>query len=57
LALEIILIGGLINLIDRLVFGYVRDYWWFVGVYNNLADWLIGVGVLIFFIKILWKEK
>ena len=53
----IILVGGIINLIDRLYFGYVRDYWQFFLVYNNLADWLIGVGIGLFFIKFLWKES
>jgi len=44
--------GGMANLIDRLVFGYVRDYWKLpmVDVYNNINDWLIFVGIL-------WKMK
>jgi len=57
IGLGIILIGGVINLIDRLYLGYVRDYWHFFLVYNNLADWLIGIGVGLFFIKFLWKEN
>ena len=54
--LFLILIGGWINLIDRLVYGYVRDYWQFGLVYNNLADWIIGLGVA-WFILNLWKQN
>lgn len=54
--LFLVLIGGWINLIDRLFFGYVRDYWRFISVYNNLADWLIGIGVG-WFILTLWKQN
>jgi len=57
LGIGLMLGGGLINLGDRFVFGYVRDYWYFFGVYNNLADWLIGVGVLLCFIEYLWIKK
>ena len=53
----LIAVGGVINLIDRWSFGYVRDYWRFGTVYNNLADWLIGIGVSLFLIKSLWKKK
>ena len=51
--------GGLLNLIDRMMFGYVRDYWNFLGVglYNNINDWIIGVGVLICLIDLLWKKS
>jgi len=52
------LIGGLINIVDRLVFGYVRDYWNFGGaLINNLNDWLIGVGVLLFLLEMIWKKQ
>ena len=53
----LILMGGWINLIDRISWGYVRDYWWFFGVYNNLADWLIGMGSLLILGKYLWQKK
>lgn len=37
--LVLILIGGLVNLVDRFEYGYVRDYWNFFGVLvNNLND-------------------
>jgi lipoprotein signal peptidase len=48
--------GGVINFIDRIVFGYVRDYWSLGIVYNNLADWIICFGVGYSFFK-LWQEK
>ena len=54
--LMIVSVGGVINFIDRLVFGYVRDYWRFGFVYNNLADWIIVGGVLYSLVR-LWKEK
>ena len=55
----LIFIGGLANLIERLVLGYVRDYWNFLnlGVYNNINDWIIGLGVLICLIDLLWKKS
>jgi lipoprotein signal peptidase len=55
--LGLMLTGGLINLIDRIVLGYVRDYWYLTGqVYNNLADWLIGIGILFCLVECIWME-
>jgi lipoprotein signal peptidase len=56
LGLMIIAVGGLINFVDRIVFGYVRDYWNFSVFYNNLADWIIVVGVL-YSILALWRKR
>lgn len=56
-SLGLILIGGLVNLSDRLFLGYVRDYWTFGSLVNNMADWLIGIGLLLFLIEIIWKKK
>jgi len=53
----LILTGGWLNLIDRIRFGFVSDYWKFFGLYNNLADWIIGIGILIFLVEELWKKK
>lgn len=50
-------LGGWINLVDRLMLGYVRDYWRFGTVYNNLADWIIGFGTVLFLLEILCKKK
>lgn len=56
--LVLILIGGLVNLIDRIEYGYVRDYWILGEVLiNNLNDWLIVLGVLLFLIESLWKKQ
>ena len=57
LSLSLLLVGGLINLIDRLSFTYVRDYWSLGFLVNNIADWIIGIGVLLFLIESLWKRK
>ncbi len=54
--LMIVAVGGLINFVDRIVFGYVRDYWSLGFVYNNLADWIIVFGVLYSMVT-LWKRK
>lgn len=54
--INLVIVGGWINLIDRIFFGYVRDYWQFGWVYNNLADWMIQIGVIIFLSKI-WIKK
>ena len=51
LSLSLLLVGGLVNLIDRLSFGYVRDYWSLGVIVNNVADWLIGFAVLLFLIE------
>lgn len=56
--LVLVLVGGIVNMIDRLSFGYVRDYWNFTKVMvNNLNDWLICLGVLLFLLEDLWKRQ
>ena len=54
----LMLTGGGINLIDRWKLALVRDYWPFVGgrVYNNMADYLIGIGLFVFILE-LWRKK
>ena len=47
--ISLVIVGGWINLFDRIIFGYVRDYWKIGFVYNNIADWIIQIGVIIFF--------
>jgi lipoprotein signal peptidase len=56
LGISLVMVGGWINLFDRIIFGYVRDYWQLGWVYNNLADWIIQVGVIMFLSK-LWIKK
>lgn len=57
--LVLMAIGGIVNLIDRIKLGYVADYWnlWNSGVYNNINDWLIFVGIILLIIEFLWKRK
>lgn len=54
LGLGLMLIGGLLNLGERYWLGGVRDYWQvpLLGVYNNINDWLIFGGAVIF----LWRQ-
>jgi lipoprotein signal peptidase len=57
-ALFLILIGGGLNTYERLRWGFVHDYWNFLGlgIYNNFNDWLIGIGLLLYIINV-WKKK
>lgn len=59
--LLLIIIGGLVNLLDRLKYGYVRDYWSvpFSSIKNNLADWLIFIGMIVIICNLesWWKKK
>ncbi len=45
----LVFVGGLINFADRLLVGFVRDYFKVIFFYNNLADWVIFVGVMLYF--------
>lgn len=50
----LIILGGLLNLIERLVNGYVFDYLPIFGtnIYNNVNDYLIFIGGII----VVWKK-
>ena len=53
----VIVVGGVGNFVDRIRFDGVRDYWklgW--GLYNNLNDWLIAIGVVWLLVG-LWKQQ
>ncbi|MBU3935631.1 signal peptidase II [Patescibacteria group bacterium] len=56
--LFLMILGGGVNLGDRLIFGKVRDYWYFGGgiFYNNLADYLVVFGLFLFILE-LWKKN
>ena len=58
IGLFLIVIGGGLNTYERVRFGQVHDYWNFLGtgIYNNINDWLIGIGLILFLISI-WKKK
>lgn len=59
IAMGLVLGGGLSNLVDRVVYGGVRDFLPvpFIGVVNNLADWMIVVGLLLILIKELQTKQ
>jgi len=52
--LVLVIIGGGLNLWERITQGYVTDYWIIPGtnIYNNLNDWLIFIGVVLY----IWKK-
>jgi lipoprotein signal peptidase len=54
----LILAGGLSNIIDRFVWGGVQD--WLplpmTDLTNNLADWMIGIGILGLVVE-MWGKK
>jgi lipoprotein signal peptidase len=50
----LIMLGGILNLSERLIFGGVTDYWKipFTNIYNNFNDYLIFFGGII----VVWKK-
>jgi lipoprotein signal peptidase len=56
--LLLIIVGGGLNLWERIKWGYVYDYWKipFTGIYNNINDWLIVTGVVLYLWQILRKR-
>ncbi len=59
----IVLCSGILgNLIDRVIFGYVKDFlsfqiFGYLYPVFNLADVMIVVGALVVFIYVLWEDK
>lgn len=48
----LVLAGGVANVVSRIVWGGVVDYFSFYGLFsNNLADWMIAVGVVFYAIQ------
>lgn len=48
----LILMGGAGNIISRVMYGGVVDNLRFFGLfYNNIWDWIIGIGVVIYIIQ------
>lgn len=54
---KLMLAGGAVNYWDRLLFGYVRDYWSFAGgkIYNNINDWVVMVGLVVLIYQ--WRKR
>jgi lipoprotein signal peptidase len=50
----LIVLGGGLNLWERYKWGFVVDYWRipFTGIYNNINDWFIFLGVVLY----LWQQ-
>ena len=53
---ELLLLGSVSNLIDRIKFGFVIDYLNFYFFYNNLADVMIVVGVALLIFSLINKK-
>jgi len=56
-SLLLIFVGALSNLIDRIFFGYVVDYFFVLTGYINLADIMIVSGFIIYIIKVSKREN
>lgn len=60
-AFNLILAGGIGNLIDRIFLGYVRDFIFinvpFMPYYFNLADIFLTIGTILLVIEILFKKE
>lgn len=54
--LYMVWVGGLINTINRLITGYVCDYFNLGLVSNNIADFLIFVGIVLFLFRNEYKS-
>lgn len=52
LAFTLVFTGALSNLIDRVLYNFTVDYWLIVTSIINLADVLVVVGFLIYFLQI-----
>jgi lipoprotein signal peptidase len=54
---KMMILGGMGNLIDRLRWGGVRDYWNFLDIWiNNIYDWVIVLGGILLIIE-LWRKN
>jgi len=50
----LIILGGMLNLTERIMFGYVHDYWRIplTSIYNNFSDYLIIIGGIV----VIWDK-
>lgn len=53
------ILGGGLNLAERIRFGGVRDYWQIpmTQIYNNINDYFIAAGVIQLIWYLLWKKR
>lgn len=57
LFLSLIIIGGISNLLDRIFYGFVIDYFNFFSLFTfNLSDIMIFLGVIILVTKLLTRQ-
>jgi len=57
-ALALILVGGFSNFFDRLLYGFVIDYFYFFNLwFFNLADLMILFGVLVLLFDVFRKKE
>jgi len=57
IGLGLLVIGALVNLLERYFLGCVNDYINFFGLFHcNLADLLVSAGIILILI-IIWKAK
>jgi len=59
LSLWLAVVGGGLNFLERLFWGYVIDYWKIPGIplYNNVNDWLIFGGVVWYLLEKMKQKK
>lgn len=54
---RLMILGAMGNMVDRLSWGGVRDYWNFLDVWiNNIYDWVIVLGGILLIIE-LWRKN
>ena len=60
IGLLLLAVGGISNLFDRLIYGYVIDYFWifvFPFFYFNVADLMITFGLVFGFFEVIAKKQ
>ena len=55
----LMIVGGVLNLIERFLWGGVKDYWQIplTSIYNNLNDYFIAAGVIQLTWYYIWKKR
>lgn len=55
--LWLILAGGVMNMVSRVKYGGVVDNWSLLWLSNNLADYLISIGLIIYIVLIVADNR